>query len=891
MRVFEFVSLVLLLPFFKAQQGYANVTLEGKFESKVDYDGEQIVYSKKHFKGSIYAFVPVKGKCALRVQESRDGVVWENNNNIEVKDGGAGATIFSVFTTDDEMMVIFRCSNIYYIAKMGEDKIWKNIKQVTFSDFAMDAIPAVYSGSYLLMNSEYEKFILVCAREDPNGSEQSSDDEVKAVPFSELQVLGRCKLSFDEGNTWKEGVTRMHSDELSSDESGEDNTELSRDDTWESVKEVNESAEEDVKLEVPATEEAQQRAPPKPDIHLSLTQIGGKLAIKAVNINNDSKSTKTVILVCNSLYKNDLYCDKIKLKVKDEYILHTYEVVNGYHMAVLREKNGTHLVPSIVYNLSETFEPILHYQIENHRNGKSDVEGGSPLDRTAYEFVLAKGEMVVYLFCHAEVGEKTTVIKINAPKRKPGCEVLPDGESNNSYSHTFSIQNMQNHRICKISTSELGNTDDGLFKVLYITLPKGVSLNADCFTFSFSKDLKSEYHTTVVRKANSGSDTQEGEVQFYFPLYYSKFLYNYKKTYCTLSNGLRVDVEFDYIRNILDLNYTDEKDVIKITSNDIVVHAKRRYDPETGGDVFPMGTYINAYLPFEKEYVISNFVPKSENQTSTIILPHGSIRNLHFVQGGEVLLYDGIDLSNVSPNYKKLTKYEMNQKTIDVIISNFKSDEKTIGLVCPLNSQDEGMKCFDKVYLQKGVLHNIEFVFGSNDIFVIPQRRLLMPGGKEAMESLLHLNKRNIDKLKKEKHIIHFFCECHGSGDTESVRVNYYVSAHYDSEFVKAQVGKSEGSAYINGHIVTQKGEAGKVGTIDKMNQSVDGTSSDADLNLEEGVLFLGKNILLSLLGGGNSKGDTNGTSANLLITLICTFLVLLLLAFLHVRWLRKKGS
>ncbi|GAB67144.1 hypothetical protein PCYB_111650, partial [Plasmodium cynomolgi strain B] len=854
MRVFKFVSLVLL-PLFKARHGCADVTLEGEFESKLGYDGEQIVYSKKHFKGSIYAFAPVKGKCAISVQASTDGVEWENNSNIEVKDGVARATIFSVFTTDDEIIVIFRCSNIYYIAKMGGEKLWKNIKQVTFSDFPVDAIPAVYSGSYLLMNSEYEKFILVCAREDPNGIKRGSDGEVKAVPFSELQLLGRCKFSFDEGNTWREGVTRMYSDELSSDELSSDDLrsddlrsdELSRDDAWESVKEVNISAEEDVKLEEgQATEESQQGASPGHAIHLSLTQMGGKVAIKAVNAHNGSNSTKTVILVCNSLYKNDLYCDKMKLQINEQYVLHTYEVVNGYHMAVLREKNGTHLVPSFVYNSSETFEPILQYKNENHGEGKSDVGAGSFLDKTAYEFVLAKGEMV-YLFCYT-VGEKTKVIKINTPKRKPGCEVLPNGETNKGYSHTFSIQNMQNYRICKMLTSELETTDDGLFKMFYVTLPKGVSLNSDCFTFSFSKELKGEYHTTVVRKANDGNATHEGEVQFYFPLYYSKFLYNYKKTYCTLSNGLKVAVEFDYIRNILDLNYADENDVIKITSNDNVVHAKRRYVQEKGGDVFPRGTYINAYLPFEKEYVISNFVPEGVNQSSTIILPHGSVRKLHFVQGGEVLPYDGIDLLNVSPNYKKLTKNEMNRKTIDVIVSNFKSDEKIIGLVCPVSSQDEGLTCFDKVYLQKGVLHNIEFVFGSNDIFVIPQRRLLRPGGKEAMESLLYLNKRNVDKLKKEKHIIHFFCECKGGEDTESVRVNYYVSAHYDSEFVKAQVGKTGGSAFINGHIVAQRGEAGKVGTLEKMNQTADSISSDADFNQEEDVRMLGQNILLSML-------------------------------------------
>ncbi|EUD68729.1 hypothetical protein C922_01129 [Plasmodium inui San Antonio 1] len=889
MRVFKFTSIALILPFFKARHGCADVTLEGEFESKLGYDGEQIVYSKKPFKGSIYAFAPVKGKCAISVQESTDGVEWENNSNIEVNHEFSVAIIFSVFTTDDKIMVIFRCSNIYYIAKMGGEKFWKNIEQVTFSDFPVDAIPAVYSGSYLLMNSEYEKFILVCAREDPNGSEHASDGEVKAVPFSELQLLGRCKFSFDEGQTWTEGATRMYSDQLSSDDQGEDSTEFSRDNVWESVKEVNISAEEEVKLEDQATEKSQQGASPGKAIHLSLTQMGGKLAIKAVNVLNDSNSTKTVILVCNSLYKNDLYCDKMKLQIKDEYVLHTYAMVNGYHMAVLREKNGTHLVPSFVYNLSETFEPILHYKDEKDREGKSDVDPGSVLDKAAYEFFLDKEEMV-YLFCH-KVGEKTKVIKINTPKRKPGCEVLPDGESNKGYSHTFSIQNMQDHRICKMPTSELGTTNDGLFKVFYVTLPKGVSLNDDCFTFSFSKDLKSEYHTTVVRKTNAGNATHEGEVQFYFPLYYSKFLYNYKKTYCTLSNGLKVAVEFDYIRNILDLNYGDESDVIKIISNDNILHPKRRYVQEKGGDIFPMGTYVNAYLPFEKEYVISNFVPKSVNEATTMILPHGSMRKLHFVQGGEVLPYDGIDLSEVSPNYKKLTKDELNRKTIDVIVSNFKSDEKIIGFVCPVSSPDEGLTCFDKVYLQKGVLHNIEFVFGSNDIFVIPQRRLLLPGGKEAIESLLYLNKRNVDKLKKEKHIIHFFCECNGSEDTESVRVNYYVSAHYDSEFVKAQVGKDGASAFINGHIMAQRGEARKVGTLDKMNKIADLTSSDADVNLDEGVHMLGQNMLLSMLGDGNSQGDRHGVNANVLYTLICTFLVLLLLTFLHLRWLSQKGS
>ncbi|ANQ09044.1 Uncharacterized protein PCOAH_00032520 [Plasmodium coatneyi] len=883
MRVFKFVSLVLVLPFFKAKQGCADVTLEGEFESKLGYNDEQIVYSKKHFKGSIYAFVPVKGKCAINVQASTDGVEWENNSNIEVQDGVAGATIFSVFTTDDAVIVIFRCSNMYYIAKRGEENFWKNIKQVSFSDFPVDAIPAVYSGSYLLMNSEYEKFILVCAREDPNGSYSDSESEVKAVPFSELQLLGRCKFSFDGGDTWREGVTRIYSDELNSDE-------LSSDDALENVKEVNIPAEVEVKLEVQATtEESQQGASPGNGIHISLTQMGGKLAIKAVNIKNDIESTKTVILLCNSLYKNDLYCDKVKLQINEEYVLHTYEMVNGYHMAVLREKNGTHIVPSFVYNLGETFEPILHYKIGKHREDKSDVGGGSPLDRTTFEFVLAKGDMI-YLFSNT-LGEETKVIKINAPKRKAGCEVLPDEETNKRYSHTFSIQNMQNDRICKMATSELGTTDDGLFKSFYVSLPKGVSLNSDCFTFSFSKELKGEYHTTVVKKANPDDATDEGEVQFYFPLYYTKFLYNYKKTSCTLSNGLKVALEFDYLRNILDLNYSDENDVIKISRNDIVVHAKRRYVPEKGGDIFPSGTYINAYLPFEKEYVISNFVPKGVNQISTITLPHGAVRKLHFLQGGEVLPYDGIDLSNVSPNYKKLTKYELNRKTIDVIISNFKSDEKIIGLVCPVSSEDEGLTCFDKVYLQKGVLQNVEFVFGSNDIFVIPQRRLLRPGGKEAMESLLYLNKRNVDKLKKEKHIIHFFCECKGNEDTESVHVNYYISAHYDDEFVKAQVGKPGGSAFINGHIMTQMGEAEKVGTLHKVDETADSTSSDSDLSPEEGVFMLGQNMLLSMLGGGNSKGNTHGKNANLLYTAICTFLVILLLAFLHVGWLSKKGS
>ncbi|SCO73446.1 6-cysteine protein [Plasmodium vivax] len=888
MHIFKLVS-ILLLPFFKSLPSCADVSLAGEFQSKLAYDGGQIVYSKKPFKGSIYAFSPIKGKCAISVKATTDGVEWESKSNIEVEDGVGGATIFSLFTTD-EITAIFRCSNVYYIAKMGGENFWKNIKQVTFSDFPVDAIPAVYSGSYLLMNSEYEKFILVCSREDPNGSERSSDGEVKAVPFSELQLLGRCKFSFDEGNTWKEGATRMYSDELSNDDGGEDSTELSGDNTWESVKEVNISAEEDVKLEDQVKEKSQQGAPPSHATQLSLTQMGGKLAIKAVNVRNGGSSSKTVILVCNSLYKNDLYCDKMKLQINDKYILHTYEVVNGYHMAVLREKNGTHLVPSFVYNLSETFEPILHYKSEKNREGKSDVGEGNPLDKAAYEFVSGKGE-VVYLFCHT-VGGHNKVIKINAPERKPGCEVLPDGEANKGYSHTFSIQNMQNERICKVPTSELGTTQDGFFKVFYVTLPKGVSLNGDCFTFSFSKELKSEYHTAVVRRANGGSAPHEGEAQFYFPLYYSKFLYNYKKTYCTLSNGLKIAVEFDYIRNILDLNYADENDVIKIGSNDTVVHAKRRYVQEKGGDVFPRGTYLNSYLPFEKEYVISNFVPEGVNQTSSIVLPHGAVRKLHFVQGGEVLPYDGIDLLAISPNYKKLTKYEMNRKSIDVIVSNFKSEEKIIGLVCPVSSQDEGLTCFDKVYLQKGGrLHNIGFVFGSNDIFVIPQRRLLRPGGKEAMESLLYLNKRNVDKLKKEKQIIHFSCECKGGEGTEPVHVNYYVSAHYDYEFVKAQVGKPGGSAFVNGHLVEQRGEAGREGTPGKTADSADLTISDEDLNLEEGLPMFGQNVLLTMLGGGSSKGHPHGASANVLNTIICTFFVLVLLACLHVGWLSRKGS
>ncbi|SBT77516.1 6-cysteine protein, putative [Plasmodium ovale] len=752
------VNFCVLLFFINVINAWADVTFEKEVETNLTYSGEQIVYARKPFRGKIYAFISAKKKCRINVHVSKNGVNWEDkNDDINVEENNSnGTSIFSVITTADKIIVIFRCANSYYIVRIGDNLMWSIPEEIKFSDFPTEAVPAVYSGSLLFLNSEFEKFILICEKARKNGeSDEGSDNVLYFAPFSEIQLLGRCKLSFDEGKIWKDGVTNLFGDE-----------------SYNQVKEIN------------------------------LTENHGKLVAKVTYVANDEKEITSMVLLCNHLYKNDFFFDYFKLHIPNEYTLENYEIVNSYNLAILKGKNGGYLHPSFVYNLGETFEPVSMYEGKDEEHVR--------LTGTDFQFV-AWSNIVVYLF-YLEIDGKTKLVKINTPVRKAGCEITQEEGKNKEYTSTYSFKNIQGQKICKISSSEIETTEDGLYKLFYVKVPNNVSLKKECFLFSFNKELDKKFHTKIIKKRVSKKVSNEIEMELFFPLYYTTFLYNHKRTYCQLSNNYQIVVHFDYLRNVLDLNYTQENDSIAIYSGDNIVHAKRRHN-KNSNFAFPKGTYITSFLPFEIEYIVSNFI--SKNMNTTITLPHGSPRKLEFISGGHKHFYYGVDLADASPNYAdkpykvtlestteehdQLTNVGKVSKKVDVIVSNFSGDSKIIGLTCPVSTNLEGFQCFDNVYIKRGILVKIEDLFGSNNIFVIPKRKLFTPGGEEVLESLLHLNSHNMEELRKEKSIFHFYCECYIHN--ELVKVNYYISAYYNESFVKEEITKGEQSAIINKHI------------------------------------------------------------------------------------------
>ncbi|SOV18460.1 6-cysteine protein [Plasmodium sp. gorilla clade G2] len=709
------LSLVSFL--LQCKNTLANVTSEQKVETQLSYSkNDDVVYGHREFKGAVYAFLGYDN-CTIQVHKTVNGTEWEKKNDVKTS-GTSTGTVYSIFTTEQKMILIFKCDNKFYITQCGEGLVWSTPKLINVSNLVgTDTSPAVYSGSLLSMNNDFEKYILVCENHSQNYINVQNEEYMK-----EIRLLGKCLLSFDEGKTWRSELMDLYSDE--------------------GYTKIN---------------------------TLRLSDYGGKILVKGTNAQNLDKTIKSIILLCSNLHDWKLFCALPTIRFSKDISVENMAHFNTYHLAIVKEQNKLKL--TFTYDLFETFDP-QYLNIE--------FEGDS------HYFVLANDQMV-YLFYRGS-DKKIYVVKIKTPPRKIGCELTTDNTVNKLYTYTYKhiFNNSISPKTCKVPSSQLKHSSDGLYKLFEVRLPNDVKVTDNCFRYSFLSDLNSKYHTTIIKTKTIKKLENYIEVQFQFPTYYTKFLYNYKSAYCVLSNNYRIVVEFDYIHNHIDLDFPFETTTVNLYSNDSVKHAFRNNTDESHKHNFPKGTYMTSYFSYEKEYIISNYI-ENNFPTSFTILTQRKM-NANFIAGGEKYIYEGIDLADSSPNYKLSLSSVPASQNVDIFVSKF-DNNKTLGFVCPVKSSYDGLNCFDNVYIKNKTLVKIEYLFGGNDIFVVPQRRIYKQEGT-AMESLLYLNENNVKKLKEDKSIIHFYCEC--NVNNKLVKVNYYISPYYDENSIKQEMSKKD---------------------------------------------------------------------------------------------------
>ncbi|SOV81561.1 6-cysteine protein [Plasmodium sp. gorilla clade G3] len=711
-----FLSLFSFL--LQCKNTLANVTSEAKVETKLSYSKDvDIVYGHREFKGGVYAFLGYDN-CTIQVHKTENGIEWEKKNEVKISGNNSIATVYSIFTTEQKMILIFKCDNKFYITQCGEGLEWSSPTLIYVSNLtSIDTTPAVYSGSLLSMNNDFEKYILFCENHSQNYINVRDQEYMK-----EIRLLGKCILSFDEGSTWKDELMNLYSDE--------------------GYTKIN---------------------------TLRLSDYGGKILVKGTNAQNLDKAIQSLVLLCSNLHDGKLFCGLPTIRFTKDISVENMTYLNTYHLAIVKNQNKLQLV--FTYDLFETFDP-QYLNIE--------FTGDS------HYFVLAH-EQKVYLFYRGN-DKKINVIKIKTPPRKIGCELNTNDTVNKIYTYTYKYiyNNNLSPKTCKVPSSHLKYSSDGLYKLFEVRLPKDIKLTDNCFRYSFLSDLNRKYYTTIIKTRTIKKLEDYVEVQFQFPIYYTKFLYNYKSTYCILSNNYRIVVEFDYIHNHIDLDFPFDTDTVNLYSNDSVTHAFRNNTDELQKHNFPKGTYMTSYFIYEKEYIISNYIENNFSTSFTILTQ--TQMNVNFIAGGQKYIYEGIDLADSSPNYKLSLSSVPASQNVDIFVSKF-DNNKTLGFVCPVKSSYDGLNCFDNVYIKNKTLVKIEYLFGGNDIFVVPQRRIYKPEGT-AMETLLYLNDNNVKKLKDDKTIIHFYCECNVNNNV--VKVNYYISPFYDEYSIKQEMSKED---------------------------------------------------------------------------------------------------
>ncbi|CRH00717.1 6-cysteine protein, putative [Plasmodium relictum] len=488
---------------------------------------------------------------------------------------------------------------------------------------------------------------------------------------------------------------------------------------------------------------------------IRLSKFEGKLLVKV------SKETLGEYFLCDMMHQNNIYCISIMPKIYNTYSLKNLEEVNNYIFSVA--KKGKYFYPCVIYNRDEVFKP----------NENNKIEGSN------YEFIFAN-KSNVFLF-YGKSDNKVHVIKITAPTRKMGCELTENNQSNKKYTYAFT--GISNKKVCEVPSSEIGTTEDGSYKIFYVKLPHNIELTSDCF--SFPENGVNETKTILVKKNINDSKTSEKEIEFFYPVNHIKFLFA-GYVYCILSNNYEISLKFDDMRNFTDISYIEDDSPFSVYSNDILVFPSSKNYP-TNTYNLPKGSYSFSLDNYINYYVISNLI----SSESTTNLPSGGneTKSVRFIKGGKSYSYEGIDLTDSSPNYKLVNTNITEDKTIDVIIAEF-NDEKTVGLVCPLSQ--ENFECFHKVYNNSEELVRIEEVFDSEDIFVFPTK-LLYKGDETALETILHLNKRNVDKLNHDKNIVHFHCRC--QVNNHSVKVYYHISAHHNEEFIQNELNSQRNVA------------------------------------------------------------------------------------------------
>ncbi|CRG93999.1 6-cysteine protein, putative [Plasmodium gallinaceum] len=698
MSILNFFLVVLF--FLKVKNAYGDLTFEDTKITNLEFpSNNKIVYTSVNFKGKIYAFkIESDEKCTIKVHKTTDGTEWESSEEIKKNEINKKPTIFSIFVTKDKLIVIFRCTK-YYIAIAEEDLTW-SLKEIGNSGFNENDVPAFYSGPLVHIRSEREKFIMMCIKKTETDTHAQAEVNILGTPSN---LLGRCKISYDEGVNWEDTMNIYNSQKLLNNE------------------------------------------------ELRLTIIGGNIFVKVRNQTEEEFS-------CSFMHKNDIYCTSFKPKLANDYTLQNYEEINNYYFSIA--KKSEELYPCAIYNSNETFQPDTNRKFNDSH----------------YEFVLAN-ETKVFLFYRKD-DNKVHVIKINIPERKRGCELTTDNASNKAY--TYGFADIDSKKTCVVPTSEIETTKDGLYKVFYFKHPQKVTVNEDCFSHVFDAADSNKKKTTLIKKKIVKNEENLTEIEFFFPVNHSNFVFNHSHVYCTFSDESRIDVNFNDLRNLTDLSKIQGGGPISVYTEDILVF-KTSADYPNNTYQLPNGSYLFSLSSDSNGYVISNVIPSD----STTSLPYGEsdTKQVKFIHGGNAYTYEGIDLTGASPNYKVVDTKITENKTIDVIVTDL-GIEKTIGLVCPVSGAEDFV-CFDKVYNNNDKLVRIEDVFNSEDIFVVPHKSLYNANIK-VLETILHLNKRNIDKLKDDQSDIHFYCKC--NVNNHSVKVYYHISAHHSKEHIQNEL-------------------------------------------------------------------------------------------------------
>lgn len=472
-------------------------------------------------------------------------------------------------------------------------------------------------------------------------------------------------------------------------------------------------------------------------------------------------------LRCPLLINGDFHCSYYSMESDlIEYQIMDMDSINDF-LVVITDKS--------IYGSTDS------YTIATSYDGDNFLFDPTPIPKDINHEVISVDEDTAALL-YTSKDKKIYSIKISGiRKRKSGCEFVPSGKMNEKYLHVFK-KDINGVYSCKLNFLEVDNSEDQLYKVFYINVKRHIKFAPNCFHHSFiDADMQNDY-TIIIKMSNKINPNELHEVTFFLPRRTSEYMFNGMSIMCySLDKKYKITFVFNNIKNIVVPNMNISNVDLSVRAGEVLQLISCENERQ-GNLNLPVGSYILNSTMKESQYLISVVIDKSYNVSLTCSQQN---INFSFIKGGEGDIFEGIDFTNVSPNYRHIDVDTNQIRIIEIIVTDF-STEQTLGLICPYESV-ESFKCFDEVYNMNDNLMSIENLFGDEAIFASP-KRILFHSGRDSVESTLHLDSAAISVLSKSD-VLFFKCKC--KINKKSVFIRFILSATRDEKYIKNQFLKN----------------------------------------------------------------------------------------------------